>query len=110
MSSQQLWPVTAILATDTQLSGVVNPSEEVRIDSIIAHNTSASTRTVEWYLVPPAGAPGLATRVHRSTIAVDAVEFVDGMLSRVIPAGGAVFAKADAVGVNTAATGIVRLV
>lgn len=110
MSSQQLWAVTAVGTTDTLLSPTVSTGDEAIIDSIVAHNTSASTITVEWYLVPPAGATGLATRIHRSSIAADGLDFVDGLIARTIVAGATVYAKASAAGVNTAATGRIRQV
>lgn len=108
MSSMQLWPVTAIGVTMTMLSPAVATGDEWLIDSVVAHNTSGVTVTVTWHLVPSGGTAGATNQIYKAAIATEAMDFVDGLLSRVVPVGASIQAIASAVGVNSAATGRLR--
>ncbi|MGL5734760.1 MAG: hypothetical protein ACRCYS_07830, partial [Beijerinckiaceae bacterium] len=89
----------------TTLSPVVAAGDEWVTDSVVAHNTSAATVTVTWHLVPNGGTATAANQIYKAAIPADGLDFSDGLLSRVVPVGASIQAIADAVGVNSAATG-----
>ncbi len=108
MSSQQLWAVTEIGTTDTQMTPAVGANDEIVIFSATAHNTSGATRVVEWFLVPSGGSPGAGNRIHRASIGDGVTDYSEGVISAVVVAGAALYAKADGTGVNSRGTGKIR--